>query len=47
MHRFLRERLARAGAPDVMVLYGGSVKGLVPPNVLAKMMARFGESAGK
>ena len=26
--------------------YGGSVKGLVPPNVLAKMIARFGESAG-
>ena len=27
VHALLRERLARAGAPDVMVLYGGSVKG--------------------
>jgi pantetheine-phosphate adenylyltransferase len=27
--------------------YGGSVKGLVPPNVLEKMIARFGESAGR
>jgi triosephosphate isomerase len=26
VHALLRERLARAGAPDVMVLYGGSVK---------------------
>ena len=26
VHAFVRERLARAGAPDVMVLYGGSVK---------------------
>jgi len=26
VHAFLRERLVRAGAPDVMVLYGGSVK---------------------
>jgi triosephosphate isomerase len=26
VHGFLRERLTRAGAPDVMVLYGGSVK---------------------
>jgi pantetheine-phosphate adenylyltransferase len=29
-----------------VAMYGGSVKGLVPPNVLAKMMARFGDSAG-
>ena len=26
VHALLRERLVRAGAPDVMVLYGGSVK---------------------
>jgi triosephosphate isomerase len=26
VHRFVRERLDRAGAPEVMVLYGGSVK---------------------
>ncbi len=26
--------------------YGGSVKGLVPPNVLAKMIDRFGATAG-
>ena len=26
VHAFVRERLARAGAPGVMVLYGGSVK---------------------
>ena len=26
VHALLRERLTRAGAPDVMVLYGGSVK---------------------
>jgi triosephosphate isomerase (TIM) len=26
VHAFLRQRLVRAGAPDVMVLYGGSVK---------------------
>jgi pantetheine-phosphate adenylyltransferase len=30
-----------------VAMYGGSVKGLVPPNVLAKMTARFGESAGR
>ncbi len=30
-----------------VAMYGGSVKGLVPPNVLAKMQARFGESAGR
>lgn len=30
-----------------VAMYGGSVKGLVPANVLAKMIARFGESAGK
>ena len=26
VHEFLRQRLVKAGAPDVMVLYGGSVK---------------------
>ncbi len=26
VHAFLRQRLVKAGAPDVMVLYGGSVK---------------------
>ena len=26
VHAFVRERLVRAGAPDVLVLYGGSVK---------------------
>ncbi|HVE82121.1 MAG TPA: pantetheine-phosphate adenylyltransferase [Myxococcales bacterium] len=30
-----------------VAMYGGSVKGLVPPNVLAKMTDRFGESAGR
>lgn len=30
-----------------VAMYGGSVKGLVPPNVLAKMMARFGDAAGR
>jgi pantetheine-phosphate adenylyltransferase len=30
-----------------VAMYGGSVKGLVPPNVLAKMTARFGEPAGR
>ncbi|HZN95488.1 MAG TPA: pantetheine-phosphate adenylyltransferase [Myxococcales bacterium] len=30
-----------------VAMYGGSVKGLVPPNVLEKMMARFGDSAGR
>src|SRR4051812_11041666 len=30
-----------------VAMYGGSVKGLVPPNVLAKMTARFGETAGR
>jgi pantetheine-phosphate adenylyltransferase len=30
-----------------VAMYGGSVKGLVPANVLAKMMARFGDTAGR
>ena len=30
-----------------VAMYGGSVKGLVPPNVLAKMQNRFGETAGR
>jgi triosephosphate isomerase len=36
VHGFVRERLGRAGAPQVMVLYGGSVKAANAPALFAQ-----------